>query len=71
MRSFSTSVDASRIVFVPSAGGIFGDLTVAVSQLIGIGFMRQIIGLDTLEQATIEELVTAATPAIQTYLDCP
>jgi hypothetical protein len=46
-------------------------LSLAVSQLIGIGFMRQIIGLDTLEQATIEELVTAATPAIQTYLDSP
>lgn len=44
-------------------------VALAASHLIGAIFVRQIIGLGALQSASVDELVEAIAPAIQTYLE--
>ena len=44
-------------------------MALAGSHLIGLLFTRELIGIDTLEQVTSDELVEAVAPAIATYIE--
>lgn len=44
-------------------------LALVGAHLIGVAFARQILGLDVLKEADIDQLVNEISPAIQTYLD--